>query len=66
MILSEETSLTLVVTWRGFRVWSNPTLCGLLKGDVNTFVVLNFENKSCVSCALVALLSKFPFILLFS
>jgi hypothetical protein len=31
--------------------------CGLLNGDVDTFVVLNFKNKSRVSCALHSLLS---------
>jgi hypothetical protein len=33
-----------------------PILCGLLNGDVDTFVVLNFRNKSCVFCALCDLL----------
>jgi hypothetical protein len=44
-ILSEGPSLTLVATCKGFGVESNPTLCGLLNGDVDTFVVLNFGRK---------------------
>jgi hypothetical protein len=32
-------------------------ICGLLNGDVCTFVVLNFINKSYVYCALCDLLS---------
>jgi hypothetical protein len=61
MILSEEPSLTLVVTWRGFRVESNPTLCRLLNRDVGTFVVLNFKSKLCLSCACIDLLLEVYF-----
>jgi hypothetical protein len=49
-----------------FRVDRNLVLCGHLNEDVGTFVVLNFRNKSYVSCALIALLLKFLFILLLS
>jgi hypothetical protein len=41
----------------------SPVLCGHLNRDVGIFVVLNFENKSCVLCAHIALLSKFMFLL---
>jgi hypothetical protein len=43
---SEEPNLKKLVVQGGFRVERNLTLCGLLNGDVGTFVVLNFENKS--------------------
>jgi hypothetical protein len=41
---------------RRFRFERDLILCGLLNGDVDIFVVLNFRNKSCVSCAPRALL----------
>jgi hypothetical protein len=41
----------------GFRVERGSILYGLLNGDVYTFVVLNFGNKSCISRALCYLLS---------
>jgi hypothetical protein len=47
-----------------FRVERNPVLCGHLNRDVDTFVVLNFRNKSCVLCAQIALLSMFMFMFL--
>jgi hypothetical protein len=37
-----------------FRVERSPILCGYLNGDMGIFVVLNFENKSCVFCAHIA------------
>jgi hypothetical protein len=43
---SEEPNSTFMVVWGGFRVESNPALCGLINGDVGTFVVLNIGNKS--------------------
>jgi hypothetical protein len=49
-----------------FRVERNPILCGHLNEDVAIFVMLNFENKSCVLCAQIALLSKFMFMFLLS
>jgi hypothetical protein len=49
-----------------FRVERNPVLCGYLNGDVGIFVVLNFENKSYVLCAHIALLLKFMFMFLLS
>jgi hypothetical protein len=49
-----------------FRVERNPVLCGHLNGDVGIFVVLNFENKSCVLCAHITLLLKFMFMFLLS
>jgi hypothetical protein len=39
------------------EVQRDPILCGLLNGDVGTFVVLNFGNKSCISYVLYYLLS---------
>jgi hypothetical protein len=56
----------LVVVQRGFRVESNPVICGLLDRDVDTFVVLNFGNKSCALSAFIDLLSKFLFLLILS
>jgi hypothetical protein len=47
-----------------FRVERNPVLCGHLNGDVGIFVVLNFENKSYVLYAHIALLLKFMFMFL--
>jgi hypothetical protein len=49
-ILSREPSLRL---WRleRFKVERDSILCGLLNGDIDTFVVLNFGIKSCVSFA---------------
>jgi hypothetical protein len=35
-----------VILREGLRVESNPTLCGLLNGDVGVFVALNFRKKS--------------------
>jgi hypothetical protein len=49
-----------------FRIESNPVLCGHLNGDIGIFVVLNFRNKSHVSCAQIALLLKFMFMFLLS
>jgi hypothetical protein len=46
-----------------FRVERNPVLCGHLNGDVGIFVVLNFENKSCILYAHIAFLLKFMFLL---
>jgi hypothetical protein len=46
-----------------FRVERNPVFCGHLNGDVGIFVMLNFENKSCVLCAHITFLSKFMFLL---
>jgi hypothetical protein len=46
---SEEPNSTFDVVQGGFRVDSNPTLCGLLNGDVDTFVVLNFKNNLCLT-----------------
>jgi hypothetical protein len=51
-----------VVVQGGFRVESNPTLCGLLNGDVGAFVVLNFENKSLSLVSYYDLLSKLLFL----
>jgi hypothetical protein len=51
-----------VVVQEGFRVESNPTLCGLLNGDVGAFVVLNFENKSLSLVSYYDLLSKLLFL----
>jgi hypothetical protein len=47
-----------------FRVERNLVLCGHLNGDVGFFVVLNFEKKSCVLCAQIALYLKFMFMFL--
>jgi hypothetical protein len=55
---NREPSETSVVTWRGCRVEIDPTLHGLFNRDVDIFVVLNFRNKSCVSCAFLALHSS--------
>jgi hypothetical protein len=55
--------LTLMVAWRGFGAEINPTLYELINGDVVTFMVLNFENQSCISCAFIDLLLNFLFIL---
>jgi hypothetical protein len=41
-------------------------LYGHLNKDISIFMVLNFGNKYCVLCALIALLLKFSFILLLS
>jgi hypothetical protein len=49
-----------------FRVERNPVLCGHLNGDVGIFMVLNFENKLCVLCAHITLLSKFMFMFFLS
>jgi hypothetical protein len=49
-----------------FRVKKNPVLCVHLNGDVGIFMVLNFENKSCVLCAHITLLLKFMFMFLLS
>jgi hypothetical protein len=51
-----------VVVQGGFRVESNPTLCGLFNGDVGAFVVLNFENKSLSLVSYYDLLSKLLFL----
>jgi hypothetical protein len=55
---NREPSETSVVTWRGCRVEIDPTLHGLFNRDVDIFVVLNFRNKSYVSCAFLALHSS--------
>jgi hypothetical protein len=47
-----------------FSFERNLVLYGHLNGDVGIFVVLNFGNKSCVSCAQIALHSKFIFMFL--
>jgi hypothetical protein len=49
-----------------FRIERNPILCGHLNRDVCIFVVLKFENKSCVLCTQIALLLKFMLMLLLS
>jgi hypothetical protein len=52
-----------MVAWRGFGAEINPTLYELINRDVVTFMVLNFENQSCISCAFIDLLLNFLFIL---
>jgi hypothetical protein len=49
-----------------FRVDRNLVLCGHLNIDIGIFVVLNFENKSYVLCAQIALLLKFMFMVFLS
>jgi hypothetical protein len=59
---SEEPNSTLVAVQGGFRVESNPALRGLHNGDVGTFVMLNFGNKSMSHVFLCDLLLKLLFL----
>ena len=64
VVKSRKVCITLLVrgfdSWTGFdlggcsgekRVETDPVLCGLLNGDVESFVDSNFGIKSCVSCS---------------
>jgi hypothetical protein len=47
-----ETELDLGDRSERFRVERDPTLCDLFNGDIGHLCgELNFENKSCVTCA---------------